>query len=244
MNHLTLNDIRMFLAYLLGPRRAELDAIEAARVYAAVTLVPRLAAIEALPPESFGGTPNVEELAETDRRHDSFGLALFFLALFYITWPKASTAAKAAANLIFAKYVPNKAHLRAGFATQASRAQQREPQLVTDKATLDLLPVEGGTAHGVATDYVQAGIELGMLLSGRAEQKGARADALLLRGQAIADVTTLRSMIGRVHSESRDGGAAVDRKFFNYLDTLCDLRDSGSKAPTPPPPVDADPVAT
>lgn len=244
MNNLLLNDIRMFLVYLLGRRRADLDAMEAARAYVAVTIEPRLAAIDALPPESFGGKPNVEQLADTDRRHDSFGLALFFLALFYITWPKASAAAKAAANLIFTKYVPNKAHLRSAFATQASRAEQREPQLVIDKAALDLLPVEGGTAHGVATDYVQAGIELGMLLSGRAELKGQRADALSLRTQALADISTLRSMIGRVHAGSPDGGAAVDRKLFNYLDSLCDLRDSGSKAPTPPPPVDTDPVTT
>ena len=96
----------------------------------------------------------------------------------------------------------------------------------------------------MATDYVQAGIELGMLLSGRAELKGQRADALSLRTQALADISTLRTMIGRVHAGSPDGGAAVDRKLFNYLDSLCDLRDSGSKAPTPPPPVDTDPVTT
>jgi hypothetical protein len=238
MNSLTLNDIRMFLVFLLGAeRRADLDAIEAVRAFVASTIDPTLAELQALPPEEFGGTPNVEQLGETDQRHDGNGLALMYLALMYLAWPKASADAKAAARLILEKYVPNKAHLRAAFATEASRAEERQPQLAIDKAVLDRLPVEGGTAHAVATDDVEAGIELGMLLSGRAEKKGVRTEALPLRGQALADVGTLRNMLRRTLRRTPDGGDERDRHFFNYLDMLCDLRDSGSKAPTPPPPV-------
>jgi hypothetical protein len=243
MNALTLNDVRIFLIYLLtGARRAVLDTIDPVRAWVAQTLDPTLAELQALPPETFGGAPNAEQLRDTDVRHDGYGLALLYLALAYKAHPNASPEAKASADLILRKYVPSKSHLRASYATEASRAEALQPEVSADKAALDRLPFEGGqTAHSLATGYVQAGVEIGMLLSGRADEAGARGNVVDLRRQAIADFGILRGMIARAYRRDPARAAQLDRYFFKYLDMLASMRERGSKEVTPPPPPDADP---
>lgn len=237
MNNLTIDDLIAYLIYLLGPQRREaLNAIEVARVFAANTLDPTLVALQALPAEDYGGTPNADQIAEVDAVHDGNGLALMYLALAYKASPTASKEAKATADLILEKWVPNKAHLRARVATEVGRAETRRPMLTTDKAALDRLPVEGGTAHAWASGYVEAGLELGMLLADRAGQDGVRGSAPDLRRQAIGDVMHLRDSIAKALRSTPDGGREQDRHFFGYLDHLVGLRESGSKAPPPPPP--------
>lgn len=239
MNYLTLHDVIAYLVYLLGPKRRDaLNAIEVARIFAADTLDPTLTALQALPAEDYGGTPNADQIAEVDAVHDGNGLALMYLALSYKASPLASKEAKATADLILEKWVPNKAHLKVRLATQIGRAETRRPMLDSDKAALDRLPVEGGTAHAWATGYVEAGLELGVLLADRASKDGIRGTAPDLRREAIGDVIHLRESIAKALRRTPDRGREQDRYFFGYLDHLAGLRESGSKAPTPPPPVD------
>ncbi len=236
MNNLTFNDVMAFLIYLLGvPKRAELDAIDAAKPFATM-LDQTLTDMQAVPPETYGGAPNAEQLDVTDEKHDGAGKALYFLALAYQASPDASADAKATAKLILDSYVPGKSHLRASYATEAARAQTRQSKLATDKEVLDRIPVEGGTAHAWASTYVQAGVELGMLLSGRADATGTRSDAGNIRGQAIHDIGVLRELIARALRRTPDAAKKADHDLFGYLDLLAAMRDRGSNDPTPPPP--------
>lgn len=239
MANLRLQDLIAFLLFFLGPkRRPALDAIPAAQDYVANTLDPTLADIQALPPEHFGGEANAEQLAETDVVHDGFGLALMYLALAYLSLPTASAGAKTAARLILDYYVPNKRHLRAAYATEVTRAHASEARMDADKPVLDALPVEGGTSHLWVRGFVDAGLLLGDLLSGRSDAQGGRGPAGKLRLQAISEIVTLRQMLAKMWARLPDGGAKNDHYFFGYLDTLADLRDSGSKAAPPPPPAE------
>lgn len=235
MNDLTMEDVTTFLIFLLRTRRADVDAIPAAAALAP-TLDTTLGEVEALPPESFGEKPNAEELKTVDDHHDGIGLALFYLALAYRACPTASAEAKQAAKLILDRYVPSRGHLRATYATEAARAKSRQAPLAADKPTLDHLPVEGGTAHDWATTYVEDGLKLDALLFGRADQTGTRTPASRLRVQAIGEVGTLRDTIAQALRRTPDGGRAVDKWLFGYLDLLADMRGRGSKEPTPPPP--------
>ncbi len=150
--------------------------------------------------------------------------------------PKASADAKAAAQLILDDYVPSKQHLQASYATEAARAETRRRKLPDDKGSLDHIPVEGGTAHDWASAYIEAGVELDLLLSGRADAKGTRTDAAALRLDAISDIRVLRELVARALRRSKDGGAKADHDLFGYLDLLAAMRDRGSQDPTPPPP--------
>lgn len=237
MNHLTLNDIYMFLVFILRTRRAEVDAIPQG-ASGALILDPTLAEIEALPTEDFGGTPNADALSEVDARHDGNGLALHYLALAIEASFRTSAKAKEAAALIKTQYVPSRGHLRAAYATEAGRAKAREKRLPADKDLLDAIPVEGGTAFDWATAYVQDGLEIDRLLTGRADRKGERTDASALRTHAISEIASFRDIIAKALRRTSDGGRAIDRRLFNYLDLLIAIRSKGSTEPTPPPPPD------
>lgn len=236
MNKLLLTDVLSFLIFLLRTNRAALDAVPAAAGLTP-TLEVTLTEIEALPPESFGGAPNAEQLASVDGRHDGNGESLYYLALAYKASPLASAAAKEAAQLIIDAYVPGKNHLRASYATEASRAETRQSKLAAHQPVLDRIPVEGGTAHAWVSAYVEAGVDLSTLLSGRADALGARGPAMHLRGDAISDLRVLRETIARSLRRTPDAGAAVDHDLFGYLDLLAAMRDSGSEDPTPAAPV-------
>ena len=147
------------------------------------------------------------------------------------------------AQRILDAYVPGRNHLRASYATEAARAETRRPQLSLDQAALERIPVEGGTALSWATAYVEAGAELGVFLSGRADAVGVRADALPLRGEAISEVRVFREAIAKALRRTPDAGRAVDQRLFNYLDLLAGIRERGSSEPTPPPAPDGPPPA-
>ena len=132
--------------------------------------------------------------------------------------------------------MPGKNHLRASYATEAARAQTREPKLATDKDVLDRIPVEGGTAHAWASTYVQAGVELGMLLSGRAEATGTAATPATCEARPSATSASSASSIARALRRTPDAAKKADHDLFGYLDLLAAMRDRGSNDPTPPPP--------
>lgn len=178
------------------------------------------------------------ELSDTDERHDGYGEALFHLAHAYLAVPTASAEAKATARYLLDNFVPHKAHLRASYATEADRAERRRPRLETDRAVLDRLPVEGGTAHGWAAGYIEAGAELGVLLSGRVDATPDRSPASMLRGRAIAQVNRMRQIIGDELDATPDRLRPIDQRCFGYFDLLADMRARGSKDPTPPAPIE------
>ena len=241
MNKLTFGDVDVFLEFLLVTRRVEVDAVTDAAGGARVLDRTRTKLL-AVPAEVVGGLTNAEALSEGDGVHDGFGTALWHLGQAYLALPIATPEARAAAQYLLASFIPERRQLGDAFATETARAKGRQPALTDGRAQLDVLPVVGGTSHLWASGFVEAGIALSPLLEGRADAKGSRSAAGVLRLQAIGQINRFRGSVRDALSDTPDQGAAVDKRLFAYLDLLSSMRERGSTEPTPKPPVDAPPA--
>jgi hypothetical protein len=236
MRNLNLSNLKVGLRDLLEKRRGDLLKSKAGSYYEP-KLVSILAEIDALPPALTGGTPLSVELQAKDAEHDGYGGALHFATEVYLRLPNGDPKVVEAATRIRMAFIPELRELGAPYATEADRANERTPLLESMKADLELFPMaDGTTLHGVATKFVNAGIQLDKLLSSRADvPKASRKLASALRPKAIGVLFKLREDL----VEEIQNDAALDRdlehKVFGYLDTLAAMQGSGS-APAPAPP--------
>lgn len=242
MNKLTFGDVDVFLEFLLVTRRAEVDAVTDA-AGGARALDRMRAKLLGVPSQVAGGLTNAEALSEGDGVHDGFGTALWHLGQAYLALPNATADARAAAQYLLTTFIPERRQLGEAYATEAARAKGRQSALTDGRAQLDVLPVVGGTSHLWASSFVEAGVALAPLLEGRADAKGTRSAAAILRVQAIGLINRFRGSVRDALSDTPDQGAAVDKRLFGYLDLLSSMRERGSTEPTPKPPVDAPPAA-
>ena len=110
MHKLTINDVVMFLTFLLITRRVEVDAVTDA-AGGARALDRTLAKLVALPAEVKGRLTNAEALSDGDGVHDGFGTALWYLAQAYLALPTATPEARAAAQYVIATFIPERREL-------------------------------------------------------------------------------------------------------------------------------------
>lgn len=242
MNKLTLNDIRAFLVFILRTRRAELDAVVDVAGNARV-LDRMLAQLEALGPEALGGAVNADDLATTDTRHDAIGNAIADVAEGHANNPLLSAEIRDAARAALALLVPSRRQLSASYGSEASRAAERRPRVEASRARLELIKTADGNLYGWALAFLDAGDQIGVLLSGRADTRGERTTAPALRTTAIGKVGRLRSAVADALEEDADNARRVDNRLFAYLDLLASMRDRGSNEATPPPPPDPAPAS-
>ena len=242
---LTLAHIRLGLADLLDKRLPDLHRSKAGKYYHPV-LEEQLAGVNALPPVLTGGAPLATQLEVLDATHDGHGGVLFFTTEVYFRLPDADPELTAAAHRIRAAFIPALAELGASYPTQADRAIERKPLLISMKADLKRFPLAGGgTLLDTATAFLAAGESIHHALSERADvPRGTRAEAAALRSSAVGTLGRLRADVVREVKRDSKLPRDLEARLFGYFDTLETTRPAAKAAPTEPvaPEVPAAPV--
>jgi hypothetical protein len=232
---LTLAHIRLGLADLLDKRLSDLHKSRAGKYYHPM-LEEQLTAVNALPPGLTGGLPLAAALDLLDATHDGHGGVLYFTTEVYIRMPDADPELVAAAHRIRAAFIPALAELGANYPTEADRAIERKPLLVSMKADLKRFPLAGGgTLLDTATAFLKAGEDIHLALSERADvPKGTRADAAALRSSTVGTLGRLRADVVREVKKDSKLPRDLEARLFGYLDTLEATRPAAKAAPTEP----------
>lgn len=241
MTKLTLHDLLMVLRHVLRTRRAEVDAIAAARGIAADLLDTTLARLEAIP-AALESKPNVVELGDVDAEHDGYARAVRLVLEAILVLPSSTDAQRSQARSILERFVPTPGQLRASYVAEAARAAERRPKIEAARSELEAIQVPFGNLHGWLSAYVERGARLSELLEGRADATPDRSEVQALRGRAIGQLSLLREVVREALAASPDRAAAVDNQVFGYVDMVADMRARGSTEPTPKPPADPNPI--
>jgi hypothetical protein len=218
---LTLTIVTLGVRDLLDKRRSDLQQSRAGKYYEAA-LEEQLAAINALPASLTGGTPLASDLDALDESHDGYGGAIYFVTEAYLRLPGAAPETVAAAQRIRAAFIPALADLGATYATEAERALERKPLLISMKPDLQRFPLAGGgTLFDTATAFLDAGERIHHTLSDRADvPKGARKEAAKLRSATVGTLNRLRADVVREVKKDSSLPRDLEARLFGYFDTL------------------------
>jgi hypothetical protein len=233
MRDLTLDDLRLVIRNLLNERKADLTLSGTGQVYAK-TLTARLKDIEALPEAWVGGRPLVQELGETDKRHDGLGEAIYYFTEAILAHPLLSPALKHSAERVRQSFVPKLSVLRESYASEAAAAAKNRPELKNLENDLKALTVPGGTLLDWATAFVDHGDQLDKLLNDRSltATGGLPAQALQLRTTTIGILSRFRAALTDEVNEDPSLPRDHVGKLFSYVDQLQEMRaQANSKAP-------------
>jgi hypothetical protein len=244
MRNLTLGDLKIGLKDFFDNRAVHFLLTKMGASYGPLIEAKRTA-VDALPPSLTGGRPLADELSDTDAWHDGFGYAIRKVCEAILDLPTASPELKKAVQEAITTFVPVVRALHDTYGDEAAVAHKNRVHLERLEASLKSISVPTGeTLHDWVKAFLDAGDQLGKLLSGR---------ALIEAGTySAAEITSLRmSTIGLIR-RFRDGVADemaartdlprnLDALIFGYFDELSDRR---AKAPKSQVPVDPPPATT
>ncbi len=190
----------------------------------------------------------VQELSAADACHDGFASALAHFVEAYERIPDLPQEEGSLLSNI-EPILPKSAEVMGSYATQASRAQERE-QAITDEqrqALAYFLLPEGRSLLDLFDGYVEAGGEIDSLLRKRADAATVvakdRSRAAALRGSAIGILGQLRAALAGELRADPKRAASVDQQMFAYVDRLQESRAKGGPTAAPPPAPPAAPAS-
>lgn len=223
MNDLTLDELRTGLQNLLeGDRREKLDLVPAAPIYEP-DFVRLLAAITALPPE-LRGLPLAALLKQADVRRDTFLRLVHLLGALIALCPTVPEDIRAAAAKMVATFAPSLLAVNDPYAVSAAKAEQLQPEYDEQRPGLATIPTpDGRSAEAWVGDYLDAALETGRLLSGRAKdlaETPSRAQAGALRGEAIGTLAEFRNVVARTVKNNPDLPRTLEADIFGLFDEM------------------------
>lgn len=217
MRHILLESLLLGLDDLLIKRLPALQSFAngAANAKLLGTHRDRIAAL----PAALTGRPLTDELEVGDMRHDGLGGGIWFILEAYLRHPDTSAAQLDAIKKIRAALIPALDSLTATYEAEAKAAKDHKTALVSLKKELELFPVAKGTLYDWAASFVEAGEQLDVLLSKRADAKD-RAAASRLRVDAIGVLNRLRKSLAAEAKNDTSLPADLDAQVFAYFDLL------------------------
>ena len=236
MRNYTLIQIALGTRNLFDLRRADLLLSKAGKYYEPA-LAERRAELDALPAALTGGLVAADKLRAEDALYDGNGGALYYLTEVVMRLPTASDDLKAVALRVREAFVPELAELRATYVVEAHRAHERRPLLITMKGDLESLAVPGGgTALDLATNQLDAGERLNLLLNERGSATEAdRTEAVALRSKTVKLLNRLRDDLIDELAEDPSLPRDLEHRVFGYFDTVAAMGRTSPKAQEPAP---------
>lgn len=230
-SQLSLDDLKLGLRSLLGPRHKALVSTLAGQLYEA-RLRAQLTTIEALPDAVSANKPYAAELSATDDAHDAYGGAIYDLIGAYLAAPSTSESLRAVLRELRAGIVPERTILKSSYADESSAAHDRVAFLAKHRKALAGVPLaEGRTLYDWAVAFTDAGLELGRLLERRANvSKESRAGVVTLPATTRGMLNRFRVALADELADEPERLAATDRAVFAYLDLLEANRKAGVAA--------------
>jgi hypothetical protein len=218
LRHLPISSLYLGLEDLLGKRRPALVSFSNGAANEKFLGANR-DRIKALPPEILG-RPLKDELSTTDDRHDGVGAAIWFVTEAYDRHPDTTPEMRAAIPRIRAAFIAGLDELKATYEVEAAAAKRRRPALSDLKVELSLFPVaNGGTLLDWGSQFVDAGEQLSVLLSQRADAK-ARSLGGRLRSEGVGLLNRLRASLLDEMRHDANLPATLEQDVFGFLDEM------------------------
>jgi hypothetical protein len=237
MARATLNDAKLFLDDLIQGekkvRRESLLLISSGAVYLS-QFTKKRDEINALPSSVVRDVPLVIELRTKDTRHDDCGRALWYFAEAYKNLPEDLCPPEIAKipGEAREKFVPVLSELQAPHSDEAARAGTRRPALEEMKGALSQIPLAGGRSlFDVTSAMLEAGDDIGKLLSERASQNTANAEqsnrqrAVVLLSDTLGLIRRCREQIIVEQEENPQLPSNLDTIIFDLFDLLQQQRE-------------------
>ena len=229
MPRYALADLHLGLRDLFDKRLTDLQRSRAGQYYEA-ELREHLKGLEALPPAVVGGLPHAQQLGDMDTRHDGLGEVIFFTTEAVLRDPDASVESRTSAQRVRDSFVPKLRELADAYATEAERALERKPLLLSMEKELRSFPVVGGrTLFDVATAFLEAGEKLHTLLSARGDvPRGMRKGVAALRSAAVVTLNRCRAELRREGERTPSPPRDTEGRVLCYFDVLEPMQTSRS----------------
>lgn len=167
-------------------------------------------------------TTIAEGLGVADGDFDGYGGGLFFRFESELRIPGQEEARRKAIEAARDDLTPSLSIFRATYAQEALDARAKEPLLEKHRATLESLPVTGGTLFDWAKRHIDAGLRIEALLAERALAHGTsvadRRRIFLLRNQLAGLVAAFQQALGQeatLRDEVPDNAVAVVFSWLN-----------------------------
>jgi hypothetical protein len=176
-------------------------------------------------------TPLVKQLREKDAVHDSAGRLLYSLCSSFARLSTLSEERREFYLRIRDTFIPNLSILKMSYADESAAATLRLNDLETMKSLMEeiVLP-ENLTLYSLTATYLQAGVELGELMSSRVGEEIAD-EAKRTKQLNVVRAETL-GLLGRFRealTEEVKGNEALPRdlpeQVFGYIDSLAAKRE-------------------
>lgn len=242
MARLTLNEYVLILRDFLGVKLELFASTHAAALYVD-DLRDLLRRTLELPSVILADKSLTQALAEDDDRHDAYGGAFWLMGEAYLTAPGVSEALRRDVQELRAALLPERSELKAAYALEAERANQRLAGLDEQLERLRRFPLaEGSTLEAWVRGMLQAGQSLGELLRQRADkqaEEGSRKEAVHLRSLIQGTLSKLRSVLRDEVRKNQALPRDLEARVFAYLDELERLAEQRSNA-KPGKPADAE----
>ncbi|HSN96937.1 MAG TPA: hypothetical protein VLS89_01525, partial [Candidatus Nanopelagicales bacterium] len=201
-------------------------------------LLARRDEIAALPEALTSNRPKAALLGQVDVRHDGYGAALWHLAECILRHPDSSPELRERATRVREGFVPRLRVLKEKYVDESRAADRNREKLATFQADLEAIPTPlGGNALAWATGFVEAGEQIGMLLSDRATiQANAAEGAGLLRSTTLGLVSRARQALEDEVAHNPALPRNLVKLVFGYFDLLQSFREKQPTGEEPPPP--------
>lgn len=228
MLYLTLGDLKLILEDLFKKHHLALNSCKAGEIYEPL-LRNRFERLSAIPNVLIRERPLAEELDSADIRHDSGATRLRNTTKAAIDDPLTEPEIREAAERIQRDLIPSLSITKASYATEAANAKERRKLLDERASDLKLFPLPGGkTLYDAAVQFLDAGEEIGELLSARATVEATneqdRSEIVLLRGELIGLLGRLKQTL----ADEMESNASLPRdlsiQLFAYAEQLNDSR--------------------
>ncbi len=181
-------------------------------------------------------TPFVKQLGAKDAVHDSFGRLLFAICDGYAKLSTLSAEQRAFWTQIQSTFIPSLSILKKSYADEAAAATLRLRDLETMKDALEPIRLpENLSLYTLIAAYLQAGVELGELLSSRAGKEVAdeskRTKQLhVVRSETLGILGRFRDALVEEVKENASLPRDLPEQIFAYLDSLAAKRKDSAEA--------------
>ncbi len=175
-------------------------------------------------------TPLVKQLSEKDSVHDTAGRLLYFICNGYAQLSTISEERRAFWARVRDTFIPNLSILTMSYADEAAAATLRLKDLETLKSLLEEVSLpENLTLYSLTSTYLQAGVELGEIMSSRVgEEVADEAEKTKQLNVVRLETMGLLSRFREAPAEEVKGNEALPRKLpeqvFGYIDSLAAKR--------------------